>query len=386
MNIMKKTKQFLQPDIPQQYRDGLKKSITLNNLSKSRIMSWVVIIFELLFLQISFIPESSFLYGESLDTYRILYLSLIALCTFHLLILILQRKKFKQNPSFTQWYLVFTVTLFLGICAIFSLVDQSRELQGFLYIFIVMTTGVFFVVPPVQSIIIFTLAHLIYTGANLFFDFSPELLFSNLLNTTAVVVTAFIASVVVYNSYCRDYQKQMTIIEQKKDLENTILLDHMTGLYNRRGLEVKLNELSKTAYSEHIGIIMIDVDYFKEYNDTFGHIAGDQALTAVAGIILKEIENRGGIGCRYGGDEFCLVMENCNAERVAEIASEIKKSLESLDIKNPVDPRKGILTASIGNYSHEYKGGNLWGYIHQADTQLYNRKKKVRIANNRRKS
>jgi diguanylate cyclase (GGDEF)-like protein len=125
--------------------------------------------------------------------------------------------------------------------------------------------------------------------------------------------------------------------------------DALTGLFNRRSFDEALAEEWKrnTRSRSRIALLVIDVDYFKAYNDTFGHQTGDQALISIARC-LKSIARRDeDIIARYGGEEFVALLPNCSAQNAANIAEETCKQISELAIAHPASPL-GHVTVSIG--------------------------------------
>ena len=110
--------------------------------------------------------------------------------------------------------------------------------------------------------------------------------------------------------------------------KNQLYTDHLTGLYNRRLLDIHLADcLRNNTRPGSIGVIMIDIDRFKDINDMFGHLIGDEALSETASILKKSVGRRG-FTARYGGDEFVLVIPANDLTEIERIASEIDRNTE----------------------------------------------------------
>lgn len=133
-----------------------------------------------------------------------------------------------------------------------------------------------------------------------------------------------------------------------KELYEKIKIDSLTGLYNRREFDYQLKILLNLAKKEKhcVSLIMCDVDYFKEYNDALGHYAGDVCLTKIAHSILKSCTNLSEIVCRYGGEEFSIIVYGLK-ENIALLAESIRKNVQYMAIPHPA--RESIpVTLSIG--------------------------------------
>ncbi len=130
-----------------------------------------------------------------------------------------------------------------------------------------------------------------------------------------------------------------------KKYENLAVKDPLTGIFNRGGIETEIRnaiELFKKGGSE-ISLMMIDLDYFKNVNDTYGHAAGDNALKAIGKIFGESIEGKGASVGRWGGEEFMVITRNMSEDKAFEFAEGLRKSVEKEDFDEV-----GKLTCSIG--------------------------------------
>ncbi|RXZ31027.1 GGDEF domain-containing protein [Oxalobacteraceae bacterium CAVE-383] len=132
-------------------------------------------------------------------------------------------------------------------------------------------------------------------------------------------------------------------------LEKLALQDGLTGLANRRHFDIVLkDELSRaTRSASSLALIMIDVDCFKQYNDLYGHLAGDECLRQV-GLALQGTEGRpGDLAARYGGEEFALLLPNTDVAGALRVAEEIRKTIRELEIRHERN-LPGVVTVSAG--------------------------------------
>lgn len=168
-----------------------------------------------------------------------------------------------------------------------------------------------------------------------------------------------------------DRKKQ---IEQRKaDLSSKRNLDELTGLYNRWGIRSRLEKFYSKKHSPDstFMIAIADVDFFKEYNDTYGHIAGDSCLKSVAGILRQNIGNDGIIG-RYGGDEFLIAMKDIPQLQAEQLFSKIKADLINKNIENIKSSVSDRVTITIGAVTTKLKTCmDFDAFIHEADMALY---------------
>ncbi|MCL2577946.1 MAG: GGDEF domain-containing protein [Defluviitaleaceae bacterium] len=166
------------------------------------------------------------------------------------------------------------------------------------------------------------------------------------------------------------------------DLRDKAYLDALTGIYNRRSMEERLNhEISSLSRSETglLSVLMMDIDFFKLFNDTYGHGAGDECLKSVAGTFNKSITRIDDFAARYGGEEFVIVLPNTNERGAQKIAHRIIENVCNLNIpheKNAVAPHVTIsIGSTTGRVCHTHKGTDFTG---RADEALYISKKNGR--------
>ena len=154
--------------------------------------------------------------------------------------------------------------------------------------------------------------------------------------------------------------------------------DSLTGLYNRGYLDDFLEREVSIARRKgyEIGIIMLDIDRFKEFNDRFGHDAGDSVLKALGAHLMKFIR-RGDLACRYGGEEFTLVLPEASLEDTRRRAEELRTSVQQLSI-NQGDVAIGKITLSLGVASYPDQGKTSAELLRSADAALLRAKEQGR--------
>ena len=158
-------------------------------------------------------------------------------------------------------------------------------------------------------------------------------------------------------------------------LERISMVDGLTSIENRRAFDIAYNKTWKLCLRERmpLTLIMIDIDYFKIFNDTYGHLIGDEALIKIAKVIKNVIKRPGDLAARYGGEEFVVMLMNTTIEGGKVVADEIRKRIEELGIENR--EIKNVITVSLGvasvipNYKIEPKE-----LIDYADRALYRAK------------
>ncbi|QAU48659.1 diguanylate cyclase [Bradyrhizobium guangzhouense] len=143
------------------------------------------------------------------------------------------------------------------------------------------------------------------------------------------------------------------ITEQKNletRLETLAIEDSLTGLANRRRFDERLKEEWARAYRDRssLGLLMIDVDHFKAYNDEYGHPAGDVCLRVVAKTIATEVQRVGDLAARYGGEEFAMLLPNTDAAGCARVGERIRNAIRDAGLVHASNPTGPCVTVSVG--------------------------------------
>lgn len=159
---------------------------------------------------------------------------------------------------------------------------------------------------------------------------------------------------VSYRQNLIDFGHQLREVNDKLLLSNQLLSelslkDPLTLLANRRAFEESLERICRQAIQNKkpVSLLMIDVDHFKNYNDTYGHQAGDVCLQKIASIFKSPIQGSKNIIARYGGEEFAIILPETEQAEAAAIAEKIREAVELLEIKN-IGTLRGFVTLSIG--------------------------------------
>jgi diguanylate cyclase (GGDEF)-like protein len=163
-------------------------------------------------------------------------------------------------------------------------------------------------------------------------------------------------------------------IKHHEALQNYAIYDSLTGLFNRRYMEETLKrEISRVARNrEPLGLIMVDIDHFKQFNDTYGHAAGDMLLRSI-GDFFKDRIRREDIACRYGGEEFVLILPGSSLENTCRRAEQLHEEIKRVRVRHrgsfisSVEVSMGVVVFSEHGTSAEL-------LLESADKALYKAK------------
>jgi len=168
-----------------------------------------------------------------------------------------------------------------------------------------------------------------------------------------------------------------TLRKKNKELHELSITDSLTGLYNRKHLmETLENEVARSKRHKHdFSVLVIDIDHFKEYNDTYGHLAGDEVLSRLATVFKESVRSCDYVA-RYGGEEFILVLPEIGPEDGVKAAERIRKKVAKESFAGDGKPIQ--ITVSVGVASYPKDGDDSQSIIRHADTALYKSKESGR--------
>jgi diguanylate cyclase (GGDEF)-like protein len=167
-------------------------------------------------------------------------------------------------------------------------------------------------------------------------------------------------------------------LKLRERLREQAIRDPLTGLYNRRYLEETLERELNRAKRRNLplGVIMLDIDHFKRFNDTFGHEGGDVLLREL-GQFLQTSVRREDIACRYGGEEFTLVLPEVSLEMIQQRAETLRAGARELNVRYRGQTLSAI-TVSLGAAAYPEHGATAETLVRAADGALYRAKREGR--------
>ncbi len=177
-----------------------------------------------------------------------------------------------------------------------------------------------------------------------------------------------------------DYNDSQPIFNVVRDLNHMVVIDHLTGCYNRLFLDDRLpvDIVKSTVDKTPLSVLFIDIDNMKVINDTLGHAAGDKALKYVVNCLRKYINREKHWVARYGGDEFFVCLNQTNQEEAEKMAEQMTAALKENVIR--IDDREFSVTVSIGVVTVKEQQYNADELIHLADERMYEVKRKNKKA------
>lgn len=259
---------------------------------------------------------------------------------------------FQRSIIVVSFFGVFFTTLLTVQYQEIRLVQQGSYIVIFVYMLIYFLTGVRPIILLVTCCIAGLLPLPIAWLMNIKIDpltYFYSVIFSNFIGF-------FISQSIIgkeRNSFLQARLLELDKMQAKAMSECLIRLsneDPLTGLYNRRYFNEAIHEEWEraTRSGESLSLVFIDIDCFKKYNDTYGHLKGDEALVKVAKVLQGQIRRTSDMASRYGGEEFILLLPNTPSAGAQVVANNVMKAVDQLSITHGTSHIKPYLTLSIG--------------------------------------
>jgi diguanylate cyclase (GGDEF)-like protein len=273
--------------------------------------------------------------------------------------------KMRQYYEPVMWLYLVAFHLF------FAFVAQAN----FLFYYTVVVLAAYMVQLSLDRYIIMALGELVCYMALVVKSGTTEIPVEQFLVLAAVHLFAFCLSRDFYNTNKNFLIEERKLRREMQEAEH----DPLTGLINRRGLERRVEESWKSSKNrqEAIAAFVIDIDFFKSYNDRFGHVQGDVCIQRVAQSIADTVKGYG-IAARIGGEEFFVFVRGGQVHEINNLAEQIRRNVEAMQITRG-NVNGGVITVSIG-YDIRYATDevSLQGLYGRADRALFRAKQEGR--------
>lgn len=301
----------------------------------------------------------------------------------------IRRVKFtKENLKSLELFTGIYVTLIITMGAFVSLRDTDGHNPLLIYTFILLICSSFLVltffqilVPMFISITVLIVGLYLLNGIDAVFYMQVIYLFS-------IAFIAFLLTRYNKESFEKTIQYQIEmkrearnnreltkkLREVNRKLELQLLLDPLTNLFNRRAYNDYIKELQNRTKNESftVSVVMLDVDCFKQYNDTYGHYEGDNVLMKIGEVLQEISELYNCFVARWGGEEFSIIIANQSPTLTEQICNEIVEKIKELKIEHTTSNVDKYVTVSIGAFTKMVnKPKDIVDCVNGADKMLY---------------
>lgn len=374
-SILSKLKHIVNKD----QKSDIIKEINVTNLVRMRLVLIVFIIVELLFILFNDIPyvmNSSLKVTWNDSRFFIVHLLIVFVCTDGLILIKNIRKQEERGFEHRIKLLIPLMTIILlSLIAVVNGLDQlvHRNISSVFIANLIIFSGVILLRFPL-NIIVYSIPFIIYLGGLFVFQQSVDLLISNSVNGLIFFVAVIVISTVIYDNNYERIAKHIVLEETICKLDYLSNHDPLTGLINRRCFGEKIAEKMKIMKETNQSaiVILMDIDYFKQVNDKFGHPSGDIVLKEV-GDILMQHTSENDLVTRWGGEEFLLFLSEITMEEAYKLANTIRITIQEHVVITDQSPIN--ITASFGISLFQSKSLNAFDFSYKAaDAALYKAK------------
>ncbi|WP_080848525.1 GGDEF domain-containing protein [Cytobacillus gottheilii] len=398
---MKKIFPFFVQDVSEDKKRLLEKHLLMDNIKRCKLFAKIVILFETILI----LMHLSSAYSESgtlfvFDVYIILY---ILLWSFSILMLIYisiyerGRNHSERKTKMFQNGLWLFVIFFLTWGALVTLVDQKAYGHVMAFAVNFMCVSVLFHASNKTMLYLYCLPIVIlYVGLPIAQP-SAEIVSGHYVNLTVFLFFCWLASRMLYTSHSSNFYQRLLLTEMNESLEVKMaeneeihkelananhqlkqlsVLDELTFILNRRGFRQYVqHEFENNHLERPFAVLMGDIDSFKNYNDHYGHLEGDQVIAMVAGVFKSLLNEKPSILARFGGEEFVAVLFDVDQDQAFYKAEKIRQAIESLKIPHQYSRAADHVTLSLGvAVGKAQNPDHIFQLIGDADKALYEAK------------
>lgn len=369
----------------------LETRIDQTNLARGRLTAWVFLAMEIIILLVTLTVKSNSLRTVYGRRYIMMYLGMILAMSVFLCVFVYLRKDVPGHRKAIQITGICFLSFILSWCAGISLLDQRFSGQIMVYIFAVIAVAVVPYFKPRTMLPIYVLIHTAFVILLIYSQRGNEFPYGNVVNSTTFVIMAGVISAMRYYSYLSLLNSQglvqkknlqleklnLELQEANKKLEKLSQTDGLTGLLNRTAFDrilcVEWDRCKR--HQMPLSMIMVDIDLFKAFNDTYGHQEGDHCLREVTKLLARSARRASDSVARYGGEEFAVILPCMGAGKAAELAELMRKRVEALAIPHAASFVSTHVTISLGVYSSFLPNDlTVEAFIGNSDMALYKSK------------
>lgn len=367
-----------------------RENTLIENIKRAKIQVWIIITLELILI-ISDLITSRLSIDKRFyfDHYLYMYILMIVISV---LFLIFNKKYLSHIPKNKYHTIEISIVLYITFImtwgSVISLMDQKLYGQVMTFMVNMIVCSVIYYLDYKKMILPYLLSILTLFLGLPFFQSSKDILIGHYINITLFFILSWIVSRILYFNYYNYFRSNLLlkkeiklnsqIKEELKKLNDQLmeksLIDELTKIPNRRSFNEHIDSIYNdvTKINSPISIIMMDIDFFKEYNDYYGHTSGDEALILVAQTINSFVDEKISLAARYGGEEFIFISVNTNKDDIYKVADGIRNRVMNLKIPHIGSNYNKYLTISLGISTLTFLNKNdIFKCIDLADKALY---------------
>ena len=392
VNIIKLIKSFLFASVEQKYRKEFTDDINELNVTRGKFAAITLIVLEAFQFILWFMINRVMLFAKPQIYYGVMHIILLtAMIVYAVMFFHAGNDISKYETTINRTVTCFIISILLW-CGGISLLDQLSSGQITVYTLAIIAIAVTPFYKPINLLIIYLINHVIFIMLLPHFQRYYDILLENYMNSTIFLLAAWVIA-------CMHYKKQVDVFNirkllQKKNaelnklnrklnranqmLEKISLTDSLTHISNRMAFDKAIKTQWNICKRQHIplSLIMIDIDFFKAFNDNYGHQQGDECLRKVASALSSCLRRSSDMLARYGGEEFAVIITYMEEEKVVEYAEQLRKKVEQMAITHMYSSVAKCITISLGVHTEiPSEDSSIQKFIKAADNALYEAKK-----------
>ncbi|MDD2503057.1 MAG: GGDEF domain-containing protein [Clostridia bacterium] len=391
--ILNFIKKFLSTSISDGCKFEYDLYINKINIVKAKITAITFIVLEVMMIVTHYITNKDKLFDVPYIYYGSMYITILLAMIAFLVIFTRLGTDVPQNIAGIRYAGVFFISFILMWCAGISLLDQLTSGQVIVYIVAIIATAITPLISPVALLLIYLLIHTLFLILMQYFQESAELLFMNSINTSTFVIMSWAISYMRYKKLIEEFNTRKIMQEKNEEL-NLINLqlqeanqkleilsrtDSLTGVFNRLSFETRFeDEWSRCKrHSIPLSLIIVDIDFFKEFNDKYGHQAGDYCIKQIVGVLTACAKRSTDMVARLGGEEFVILLPHSNNENALKLAEQMRNGVEEAAVPHLYSDISDYVTISLGiNTIIPSNESSIDEFINNADKALYKAKER----------
>ncbi|MBK1811177.1 GGDEF domain-containing protein [Clostridium sp. YIM B02505] len=320
-------------ELTNKQRSDIDKNIAITNIKRLRIGLSITAIMEIVLVLAYDLPrikDSIFSIKEIYIYYLLLHSLIIIVC---LLGFALLNKWLNNNEIFSikliERVIYFTLGAILVLLTLISGLDQITTGQILVFGINIIFSGLVILIKPPYENIMYTCTFMTFIIVMIIFQHNFNILISNLVNGSFFFVSALFLSKFMHNNQVAHLAKNIKLQEVNRKLQYLSDYDYLTGIPNRRYFMKQLKDFAcNEKETNDIGyVVIVDIDYFKNINDTYGHLIGDYVLKAAADILKNNLKKHD-LLARFGGEEFLILISSSNLEETKVICENLRSLIE----------------------------------------------------------
>lgn len=387
---------FLAVSVSDKYKKEFEIGLNRINIVRGKITAITFIVLESIMLLVTLITKKEAFLTPPDIYYGAMYILMILVMVIHLLVFIRLGKNIPKHRTGILAAGISFAGFILFWCAGISLLDQlSYGGQIIVYAVAIIAVAVTPYYEPKVLLYIYLSVHISFLILMAYFQKSGGLLFGNFINVTSFIIISWAISYMRYKGKAEDFNNRI-LIQQKNDelervnnelkeanlkLERLSQIDSLTGIFNRFVFDgtIKAEWDRCKRHFAPLSLIMIDIDLFKEFNDNYGHLAGDECIRRIAGVLSSCARRSSDTVARYGGEEFAIILPHMDKESALELAEQMRRKIEELAIPHEYSSISEYITISLGVCTTiPSERMSVEEFIGDADKALYEVKKSGR--------